>query len=498
MNSTAKVGVFMFIILVLAGILIMKIQDIHLGPGHKGREIEAVFDNVAGLDDKSPVRVAGIRVGKVGRIKLEGTRARVFLTIDNQDVVLHQGARAKIVNMGLLGDKYVELSTGDPKAAELAPGTPLEGAVPGGFDQLTQAATDVVADIKEVSSSFRKAMGGIEGEKRVFEIVENIRQVTANLRDVLETNKGGVNKTVDNFEAFSGQLRTEVPKIAEQIRILSEKLNAVVDENRGGLKDSIENVKTLATKLQTSADNINAITTKINSGEGTIGKLVNSDEAHKKLTDALDSVSSGVGALTKALGKIGNTRFDMGFDSAYYSDVEKSRSAFDIDITPKDSKRYYKVEVVALPYGKRATKTETVTTTYPDGHTETTVTKKTKFDDALGITANIGYRPVEDLSLRAGLIDSRGGVGVDYEMLGRKLKLSLEAFDFDRKVENDSEAKNKMHLRVTGRWNLTDNLFLKGGYDDPLYNQQRSIFFGGGVTWVDEDLKYMMGSVPLK
>ena len=408
-------------------------------------------------------------------------------------------AKARVVAMGLLGDKYVELDPGSPDRPVLGEGTVLGGSVTPGIDGVAEIAGDIGKDLKEVSESLRKAMGGVEGERRVFEIVENIRDLTASLREILRENQRGVNATVANFESFSGDLSREVPRIAEQIRILSEKLNAVLDENRAPLKDGIGNVRDVAKKLEVSADNLNSITTKIDQGDGTLARLVNSGEAHEKLTKALDNVSDGVETLTKTLGKIGTTRFDLGFDTSYYAETEKSRTAFTMDVTPKDSRRFYKVDFVALPEGRRKVKTEVITTEHSDGTRETVEITKTKWDDAYGITANVGYRPFEELSLRAGLIESRGGVAADYDTLGQKLRLSVEAFDFDRKEDPaDPDSESKVHLRLTGRWRLNEHLFLSGGYDDPLFRESRSVFFGGGVTWTDDEIKYLLGSVPLK
>ena len=68
--------------------------------------------------------------------------------------------------------------------------------------------------------------------------------------------------------------------------------------------------------------------------------------------------------------------------------------------------------------------------------------------------------------------------------------LSLEAFDFGRERDLDP------HLRLTGQWNFYRNLYVKAGYDDPLVDEFRSPFLGIGIHWSDDDLKYLMGSVP--
>ena len=72
----------------------------------------------------------------------------------------------------------------------------------------------------------------------------------------------------------------------------------------------------------------------------------------------------------------------------------------------------------------------------------------------------------------------------------KRLWLSLEAYDFSRELELDP------HLRLTAQWFPWENFYVKAGYDDPLVDDYRSPFLGVGVRWSDDDLKYLLGSVP--
>src|SRR5213075_237548 len=114
MSSAAKVGIFMLIILAVLGYFVLKIEDVKIGRGAGTKKITAVFDSVAGLDNKSSVRVAGVRVGKVKDVRLrQDGKAEVELEID-KDVQLHGNAFARVANLGLLGEKYVEIVPGTP------------------------------------------------------------------------------------------------------------------------------------------------------------------------------------------------------------------------------------------------------------------------------------------------------------------------------------------------------------------------------------------------
>ena len=70
MSNVIKVGLFATIGLIVLAVLIWQIEDINpFGP--EGSQLSARFATVAGLDDKAPVRVAGVRVGRVDGISLE-------------------------------------------------------------------------------------------------------------------------------------------------------------------------------------------------------------------------------------------------------------------------------------------------------------------------------------------------------------------------------------------------------------------------------------------
>ena len=160
MTTTAKIGAFFLVILVLLGFLVMKIEDIPFGKKARTNVAEVQFKDVAGLDDKSAVRIAGVRVGKVDGIRLlpDGTAvARIAL---EREVELREGAWGQIRNMGLLGDKYVELFPGRPDAARLGPGVRIPGTVPTGFDELTKLAGEIGKDVKELTGALSSSMGG--------------------------------------------------------------------------------------------------------------------------------------------------------------------------------------------------------------------------------------------------------------------------------------------------------------------------------------------------
>ncbi|HEX7180355.1 MAG TPA: MlaD family protein [Thermoanaerobaculia bacterium] len=483
MSQAIKVGLFATTCLIVLALLIWQIED--LNPfAEGGRTVSAVFDSVAGLDDKASVRVAGVRVGRVDGIGLEGRRALVSLRLE-QPLPLTVGTVARIASLGLLGEKYVEIVPGPPNAPPLPDGAILPGETPPGIDEAMAKLNKIGESIQEVAGSFSGAdFGG-----SIDRLVSDLQLTSREIRLLVAENRAAVNSTLRNFDAASGALARELPRLAEQMNRTMAQIEAILAENRGNVSGSTENIRTLTTELQTSVDNLNRISDKIASGEGTIGKLVNSDEAHRELVATMDSIQGGVESLSGTLGAINKFRIDLDMQGAYLPDRDGSLTRFHLDIDPQDGKRLYRGGISSTPDGKRKEKTQTITTTLPDGTTETTTITNVSEEKSYVATGLLGYRAANDLRLWAGLIENSGGAQVEYPFLDRRLWLSFEAFDFNRPEDLAP------HLRLTGRWQFHPNLYVVGGYDDFLEDTD-SLFLGGGIRWNDENIKYLLGAIP--
>ena len=80
--------------------------------GEGGFEVVAVFDDVGGLSQRSPVKISGVKVGQVKQIRLDDDlRARVALDLDPA-LELPVDSSAAIRTSGLLGDQFVSLEPG--------------------------------------------------------------------------------------------------------------------------------------------------------------------------------------------------------------------------------------------------------------------------------------------------------------------------------------------------------------------------------------------------
>lgn len=488
MSAAAKIGLFALAGLIILGFFILRIENLSLGEAGERTTVEARFASAAGVDRKAPVRIAGVRVGQVEHIRLDGREAVLEISL-SPDVRLHRGASAQIVNMGILGDKYVEIVPGDPNLPLLEPGAQLEGRSAPSIDEVMEIASAIGDDVKEVTAALRTSIGGDQGAAKITEIVDNIQELTATLKVLIAENQANVNETTENFRAFSATLRDELPVIADKMNRLADQLSEVVDENRDNLSGSLENIRDLSGRLQTSADNLNEITTKMADGEGTIGKLLNDETTVDNFNETLDSIEDGVVTLQDSIGRFRRFRLDMELRGEALPDLEDNRYAIGFDLWTTDT-RFFRIEGVDGPFGNRREQTVITTVTHPDGRVETTRVDETKIEpDKVLFNVQIGYRLFEDTVVRAGLFETQGGIGVDhsFELWRRAASVTLEAYDWGRDIDDSP------HLRLEGRYYLNRNVFLTAGWDDPLFDDRSSVLFGGGVTWNDEDVKYSLG-----
>ena len=479
MTTTAKIGAFFVVVLLRPG------RPHPQDRGHPLREegaherpSDAHFKDVAGLDDKSAVRIAGVRVGKVDGISLrpDGT-ALAHLALD-PIVELHQGAIAQVRSLGMLGDKYVELTAGDPAAPAPSERRPPRGSAGVGFDDITKLAADIGKDLKEVSGAMAGSLGGPQGEDKLNRIVDNLGRLAESLRELVDSNRGNVDVMLANLKALSEQMKLTVARV-----------DRMLDENRTGVKDTIANMDEVTGKLKTTADNLNSITGKIDTGQGTLGKLLNDDETHKNINDALKSVKEGVESLSGTLGRLNRLQLDIGFRVEYATRPRDGKYYFTLDAIPKEGK-FYRLEIGAIPHGKREDVLETSTVTFPDGSQQT-----------ISTTGSALRGPVRPLGAARVPVQEHDPPGRRHRGARRRRRSSRpsrrDTFRVAGEVWDFTRPDLSGHVKLYTRWNASPNLYVTGGVDDLLNPGLRSPFLGVGHPLEGRGPQGLVGSIPI-
>ncbi|KMY67001.1 hypothetical protein AAU61_13695 [Desulfocarbo indianensis] len=494
-STEVKVGIF-----VLVGIAVLAYMTIRLGEFKfgepEGYQIWAVFDHATGLKTGAPVEMAGIQVGKVERIGLYEHRARVAMRIAAA-VVLPADSEAFIRTRGVLGDKYISLEAGSPGAPPLKDGQQLVKAkVPTDLDEVMAKIGSIAQDVKDLTGSLKVSLGSPESQRNISESLANIKEITAALKGVVGDNQKRLNNVIVNLESFSrdmsqlsGDNKQALQETIQNFRAISGQLDRTIgaltsvaekiDHGQGTIGALVNERETIDNLNQTLAS-LKEVSRKINEGKGTLGKLVNDDTTVTKIDEALTGIND-------YLGRADAWRTYIDYRGEYLMHDEALRSTLNVRLQPKADK-FYILGITTDPVGRRTEKDTTITH-YQGGASWQTREKTVTVDkDELKFNAQIGKR-FYDVSLRAGLFESTGGIGADVHLFDDNLTLTFEAYDF-REDENP-------RLRLAGDYHFWKYFYVTAGWLDPLSDYDHDNFFlGGGVKFYDDDLKFLLTSAP--
>jgi len=463
----------------------------------------AYFRDASGLSAKSRVQIAGIAVGEISSISLEGTRAKVWLKIRN-DVELREDAILTKRSESLLGDYLLDLSPGTEQGLPMAQGGQIKRVIDTqGMEAVFQSLSQITADIQQVTAALRDVLGGERGAGSLQRIVENLIHLSESVDNTVRTSGEKLNAILSNFEGVSEDVRgvtaeneAEVTRIVNNIEGITKDVREVlatvkhvVGTNEGDLKEGVASLKETIQKLDRTLGNLEQITQGVREGEGTVGALLADKQLGQKLTEAISDVSDYATRLT-------GMQTEVGLNASYLLAQGRAKNGISLRLIPKPDK-YYLLEIIDDPRGLVEVQ---VVQNNPPASGQPVVQTQKIIKETYKISAQFAKR-YYFTTLRFGLIESTGGVGADVHLLKDHLELKLDAFNFS------AEELRYPRLRATLRAQAFEHLFVMAGMDDILNAQQRDtatqrliagrdFFFGGGLFFTDDDLKALLPSVP--
>lgn len=277
MSRRHEVGVGCLLLAALAATAVLALQ-LGRGPGLRDSlDVSVPADDAAGLQAGAVVAVAGVEVGKVQALELDGGRARVHLALD-PDAALRTGTRARIRPQSLLGTKYVELAPGPPDAALLADGDVLAPMPPQvEIDELVEVVGPLVGAldpdvVRRVATALSDALR--EDPERVARMLVDLERVLANAADTSEQlpelareTRGALAAARATLSSVDQRAREARDTIARADRVLArleaaaEPLPETVAEARAAVADAratLAKIDAAATDLDAVLDNLSA------------------------------------------------------------------------------------------------------------------------------------------------------------------------------------------------------------------------------------------------
>ncbi len=278
-------GLLIFILTGLFLIGIMYIQDISIKKSNYSFTV--IFSNVQGLNEGDDVNMLGKRIGKVSLAKIIGQKIAVELSIDNSFAFkIPIDSKIEVKSEGLMGSKYVSINPGVNDKKYILAGETVEGQREYDFSEITPGILPITQDIG-VFARRLKATLGEEEKDRIRNTILNIESLTSELdgfvkgyRDVLsKTERESLKDIVNNLKTASETIKEKVDNDLSQI--LSGLKN--VSDQSEDLKQAIVNLKSSSESLNSSSKKFENILTKIDSGEGTLGKMINDPALYDNL-----------------------------------------------------------------------------------------------------------------------------------------------------------------------------------------------------------------------
>jgi len=276
------VGVFVLIGIFLLALMTLKIERFQWGK-KAGYPLKIYFDSAAGLDQNSPVRIAGVRVGDVDRIILEKGKAKVLFRLPH-DVILYKDAKAYLKSEGFLGEKYIEITPGSPENPALKPGDIVEqGASPADIEEFLSNLSKVREDLKDIIRPLGDVLKAVDA-KKVESVINNFDRFSSQLssigRDSRETIKK-IKEAFSHIEDVGNKLKNGEGTLGKFINddTVYEEAKKTVEV----AKEALENVKTTARTLKDLSE-------KIEQGEGTLGKLIKDESLYQEAKETVQSV----------------------------------------------------------------------------------------------------------------------------------------------------------------------------------------------------------------
>ncbi len=326
-RSAIRVG-----LLVLAAIATVSVGIFLIGEKNnvfsRKNHYQTELSSASGLKPGNPVQLDGVDVGTVTKVVLPQDPNRkfiqVWIRIDNDYAERIRGpldgsagpnsSQARVKTLGLLGDKYIEISTG----AASFPVIPDEGKIPSAqptnVDALLASGEDVMGNVVEISASLSTILSRMEkGEGLLGELTtdsESGRRLKTSLIGMSESFQRIADK-IDNGEGPLGRLLND-KAMADKLSGSLDRLDAVLAsvQTGPGLAPALLNDPAMKTSVQDTLAQLNQVSKdlqrfsgSLETSEGLLPRLLNDEAFANEITGKLESIVGQLDEVSRKLSR---------------------------------------------------------------------------------------------------------------------------------------------------------------------------------------------------
>jgi len=517
----------LFLLVSVGGYLVWK----NLGQNPAGSSnytLVAKFRDASGLPKGSKVVIAGLPKGEVTNLRVEGRYARVTFKIDDAIEVWTSGVVIKKAT-SLLGDNYLEIDPGEPvkqlpdgrkqsyiqlgpkcatyqdsdeRKADECRQVPnvIEATTP---DQLlhrieqTMPNVDrVLESVRDLSEDVRRVVNGPlqSVATRVDGLVQRESDTVAQIIARADRSMGKIEQIANDLRSITKNADPQIARILKNLDDASTEARDLVATAKKELADTGSSLRTKLDKLDGVIANTESITDKIDDDKGTLGRLVN-DPAIADNVEAITDDARGF------LGTLFGIKAYVGLRSEYNYFAQLARHYVTIELHTRPDK-FYLIELEKGPRGDYPA----VSLTFDPTVDPNNWIRKSVIEDKIRFTFQFAKR-FGWATLRYGIKESTGGIGIDADAtwLNRRLRLSADLFDatFDKypRIKFTAAVEVFRHVYVLGGVDELINSpsklnIVKGTSDVPIqfdtFHYGRDYFAGAMLRFNDEDLAALL------
>lgn len=485
-----RVGVFVLVVGALIAFFSLWSMD-GTRPDEGIYRLRLSVPSADGLYKQSAVKLAGVPVGVVEDLAVEGDHAILTLAIKDA-YQLPAGTSAELRASGLLGDKYVSLLTGGG-AEQLGEGDVIAlHSEPADLEKIEKQVEDVTDDVKAITAALRRVAENQANTEHVENTLANVDAITDSVRLIAESNQKDIGAIVDSLRRLTANLEE-----------IAEKSGADVDEE-------LEKVKDATDKLDRALDDVASITGKVDDGQGTIGALVNDRATVDLLNDTIENANGVISGFSNLRAEVyytgrlyfGTQPCPAGWEACadgnpfFYGNPLAGGGSNTIGIRLRPQEDFwYNFEINDYPQGQ-VNWTERY---YPATGTSYVEWVRTP-TYRLTFQMNKRWR---DVAFRLGVKEDGGGVGIS-GYLGRDLvRLDADLFDFDLgayPAVGDGQARGTPNLRVGFHVEPIPHVYFQGGAEQILLGAKYgyvSGYVGTGFYFDDDAIKLLFATLPM-
>ena len=256
-----------------------------------------LFENIQGLNVGDQVDMLGKKIGKVSQSRIIGQKISVELSIDNSFAFsIPVDSKIEVKSEGLIGSKFISITPGLNTREFILPGETVEGLREFDFAEITPGIVPLTQDLSAFARRLKATLGEEEKDK-IRLTIQNIESLTAGLDTFVFNYRNMVSETdKKNFQDFIKNLNGTVKDLKYGVNKEINKLDGMLDEVKkitdksGELSATITELKKSSESFAGSTEKFNNILDKIESGEGTMGKLLSDTSLYENINNLVNDM----------------------------------------------------------------------------------------------------------------------------------------------------------------------------------------------------------------